>query len=329
MLFRPTVRRLLRYGRQLADLERPIVLMYHRVADLAVDPWRLAVSPEHFAVQIEVLTKERFAVPMYWLAKELRAGRLPRKAAAVTFDDGYADVLENALPILERFSCPVCVFISTDMLRSDCGFWWDTLSHMIFEPVCLASELHLELHGKSYWWRLSEDARQTGTTPAIGREALHATLHGLLKPLRPDYRQSVLRRLAVWAGVDLNLHHHDRVMTADELCRLAGADAVEIGAHTRTHPSLPNLSRSEILREIGESRRDCEALIDQPVSGFAYPFGDWNDVSVQAVRDTGLQYGVTTAGTEVSAESDPFLIPRIAVANWKQTDFQREILSYG
>src|SRR5438105_34157 len=92
----------LRATRQLTSMQRPIVLLYHRVANLASDPWHLAVSPERFAVQIEILARERTIVPMTWLAKKLRDGRLPRRAAAITFDDGYADVFHNALPVLQR-----------------------------------------------------------------------------------------------------------------------------------------------------------------------------------------------------------------------------------
>jgi peptidoglycan/xylan/chitin deacetylase (PgdA/CDA1 family) len=329
MLRRLTISNLSRAGRLLAGIERPIVLMYHRVASLPVDPWRLAVSPERFACQIELLTRERRVVPMHWLAKELREGRLPRRVAAVTFDDGYADVLENALPIIRRFNCPACVYITTDVLHSPHGFWWDMLSRIILEAVCLPQVLGIEIDGRFYQWELSDSGQQTGASGATRREEVHAALHGLLKPLGAEYRRSLLQRLAAWAGTDMRLRQSDRTLTAQELHRLAASHAIEIGAHTRTHPSLLVLNGDELSQEIGESRRDCEAIIGRGVTGFAYPFGDYNDASVRAVRETGLDYAVTTAGREMSARSDPFRIPRILVANWEETDFRREVLSHG
>ena len=156
MYGRGIMSKFLRAGRRFADADRPIVLMYHRIACLPVDPWRLAVSPARFATQIGLLARERSIVPMDWLARELRANRLPRRTAAVTFDDGYADVLENALPILRRFNCPACVFITTDGIDLPRGFWWDILSRVILEPVNLPEHLAIDIDGEPWEWRLFE-----------------------------------------------------------------------------------------------------------------------------------------------------------------------------
>ena len=97
------LRRLSRVARHFVERERPAILMYHRVARVAHDPWQLAVWPERFAEQIEALVQLRRVVPLRWLAAELAQGRVPKKVAAVTFDDGYADILTEARPILERY----------------------------------------------------------------------------------------------------------------------------------------------------------------------------------------------------------------------------------
>src|SRR3954452_13037923 len=106
MRIRPALRMLSLAARQIIRSERPIVLLYHRVETLAADPWQLAVTPGRFARQIALLRHRRRVVPLSWLAGELAAGRLPRRAAALTFDDGYGDVFRNALPILKAEQCP-------------------------------------------------------------------------------------------------------------------------------------------------------------------------------------------------------------------------------
>src|SRR5262245_34238352 len=78
----------------------PVILMYHSVDDRRgrSDLWGLSVSPQNFASQIEALTSERTVVPLEELARSVRAGRLPRGVAAITFDDGYANNATYAKP---------------------------------------------------------------------------------------------------------------------------------------------------------------------------------------------------------------------------------------
>jgi peptidoglycan/xylan/chitin deacetylase (PgdA/CDA1 family) len=329
MTARRTISKLLNLGRRLAGTQRPIVLMYHRVAKVTADPWQCAVAPERFARQIDILKRDRNVVPMHWLAKQLREGRLPRKAVAITFDDGYADVFQNALPILRQFGCPATVFITTQAIGDRHGFWWDVLSRIVLETAHLPPRLAIDLVGERREWQLFDDRSKTTDDDAITREALHATLHALLKPMVPSRRASVLDQLAAWAGTTADLRLSDRAMTAAELRQLAAADEIEIGGHTLTHPSLPLVSSHDLRHEVAQSCRDCEAMTGQPVTGFAYPFGDCNDASVQAVETSGLQYALTTIQREIGPRTHPFRIPRILAADWDEADFQSKVLNHG
>ena len=80
--------------------------MYHRVDDPPWDPWGLAVPPARFREQIAALKKHRVLVSMEDLATGLATGALPPRAAALTFDDGYADNALLAKPILEELEAP-------------------------------------------------------------------------------------------------------------------------------------------------------------------------------------------------------------------------------
>lgn len=100
-----------------------LILGYHRVADLQSDPHGLAVSVEHFAQQLEVLQRLAQPLPLAQLVAHLKAGTLPPRAVALTFDDGYADVLYQALPLLERYEIPATLFVVTGCLGEP--FWWE------------------------------------------------------------------------------------------------------------------------------------------------------------------------------------------------------------
>src|ERR1700748_2157209 len=93
--------------RQIVPLPpRPVILMYHRIAEPAFDPWGLAVSPARVEEQLEMLKRRRAPMARDDLADRCRRRRLPADAVAVTFDDGYVDNLKFAKPRLEAAGVP-------------------------------------------------------------------------------------------------------------------------------------------------------------------------------------------------------------------------------
>src|SRR6266545_4224534 len=101
---------LARRVRQLVDPGVPI-LLYHRVTRLSSDPFEIAVSPERFAEDLEWIRRYAHPLPLAQVCDALAGRKLPRGTAAVTFDDGYVDVLDEARPLLERFDVPATVFV--------------------------------------------------------------------------------------------------------------------------------------------------------------------------------------------------------------------------
>src|SRR5438045_3041258 len=122
----------------------PVILMYHRVADVRHDPWGLAVAPERFDEQIAYLKQDRTPMSMEEFVQRLRNKNLPANAVAVTFDDGYRDNLVNAKPVLARYGVPATLFLATGFVDQDTPFWWDELATMILsstQPVHDRQEL--------------------------------------------------------------------------------------------------------------------------------------------------------------------------------------------
>ena len=324
------LRKLRGVARHLVERERPVILSYHRVARLAHDPWQLAVWPERFAEQISALVQLRRVVPLRWLAAELSQGRAPKRVAAVTFDDGYADFLAESRPILERYECPGTIFLVTGAIGKSCAFWWDELSRIVLETPLLPTELEIEIAGRVYRWR--NDGRLIGfaedgasDSPALARKQLHDELYRLLRPLEPESRSELLMRLCNWAGIEIGTASAHRPLTAAEVRRLAEPGFVDIGAHTVTHPALSLLGEADQRSEIAGSRAACEDLIGEPIHTFAYPFGDFNDTSAACVRDAGFACACATHPGRVSKQSDPMRLPRIATGNWSGDHLARQL----
>src|SRR5271165_2456680 len=72
---------------------RPLILMYHRIADNPVDYFGLSVCPTRFEEHLRVLRRTRYPLPLTDFVRDLVAGSLRSNAVASTFDDGYVDNL--------------------------------------------------------------------------------------------------------------------------------------------------------------------------------------------------------------------------------------------
>src|SRR5262249_44019847 len=97
-----TLRRVIRRFRERFRFA-PLILLYHRVANLPSDPQLLSVTPKHFREHLEILRQSAHPMRLQDMVRALRKNQLPRTAVAVTFDDGYADNLHNGKPLLDHY----------------------------------------------------------------------------------------------------------------------------------------------------------------------------------------------------------------------------------
>jgi peptidoglycan/xylan/chitin deacetylase (PgdA/CDA1 family) len=284
-----------------------IILGYHRVSD-GPDPYQLGVSSENLAEQLAVLARVAHPLPVKQLPQLLAAGQLPKRAVAVTFDDGYAEVLHRAKPLLARFGVPATVFVISGALGSE--LWWDRLDRISARAQSLDRRLMLPIGDAVFNWPL--DGIETSA------EGLRRALYPKLRALDQPARDAVLDQL----GEHMRVHRHvseiglQRVVTADELRCLGDGDLVEIGAHTVTHPALSQLSAQQQRQEIANSRRDLEAALEQPVTGFSYPFGDTSPGVDTMVHQAGFNYACGSRNAVAWRGTDPFFLPRFWVPNW-------------
>jgi len=303
--------RISRAVRRLGGRMDPVILMYHRVADVAVDPWELAVSPRHFAEQMAVLRRDREPVPLDWLVREIVAGRRPARAVAVTFDDGYLDVLGQAKPILDRNDVPATLFLTTGTLGSAAGFWWDRLASIVFATDRIPAGLALSF----------ADAPDT-----TDRERFHLCLWRAIRLLGPQARERALDELARALG--RTPREDAPIMSDDEARALAADGRVTLGAHSVTHPSLPSLSEDAQRAEMAESKRRVEEIAGTAIKRFAYPFGDFDERSARLAREIGFEFAVSTEPGAATSARDLYRLPRYTVGDWNGDRFAAALATF-
>lgn len=303
--------------RRRAQEAHGLVLMYHRVASVPVDPWGLAVSPSNFADQVSTLSRHADIVPLARMRDSLRQGQSPRPVVSITFDDGYSDNLELAKPILERFRSPATVFVATGFTGRPDAFWWDRLAHAVLLPKTLPTMLQLGDGTTGFTW---SEARLDQTA----RRRLHDNLWDWLDR-RPEKDRLVdLDHLERWAGVGQPDRRWSRAMTETEMRKLVEGGLVDVGAHTVSHPRLTRLPREQRQAEIVDSRNDCRRMLGVEPSCFAFPNGDHDAECVGLVRDAGFAVACTSRPDLVWASGDAHAMPRVSVADcpgdtlWRQ-----------
>lgn len=285
----------------------PLILMYHRIAQDELDPWQLCVSPTHFAAQMACLRRERRPMRLADLTDAMARGCCPRKAVVVTFDDGYRDNLDVALPILERFGVPATVFCTAGAIGRPEGFWWDRLAGLLLGVPRLPSTLVLDRDDAPARFEVGQD----------GRLAFFREVWAHLRPLPESKREKVLAEISHWCGAsEGNAPAAPATLTRDELRALASSGLVDIGAHSVTHPALSSLPIDAQRREIVDSKAQLEHLLGRTLTSFAYPFGNQGPDTAALVREAGFRAACTTEAAAVRAGNDPLQLPRLTVGDW-------------
>lgn len=301
---------------------RPVILMYHRIAEETFDPWGLAVAPGKFDQQLSWLVKHRTLLPLPEFAALHERGDLPQDAVAVTFDDGYACTAAAAAALLERHRVPATIFLPAGLIGTRRRFWWDELAEIVMNHP--GTTIHTR--GRSV--ELGERQDRDFVWPRDNRKRTprQKSFYALWAELQPlplaEIERSLTEVLAQYpAAIE---DERQRLMTAKE-ARSILSDRIEFGSHALSHVSLPGLSAAEKAHEIRSSVAACEKLTGRRPVSFAYPFGDFDPESEALVADAGFACACTVEPRAVAANEDLFALPRIKVGNWTWRQLRQEV----
>ena len=264
------------------------IFMYHAVVEKPLTlPDYCFISADQFADQMAWLAGQRIAVrPLVEAVSALEAGDLKEPTVAITFDDGYRNNVEVALPALERHGLPATIFLTTGVLGGDRALWPSRLNIALMATQCHELE-----------WR--------GTAVSLGnvgeRAAALARLQEAVKREAGDNPEEAVAEIESALDVPCDpLVPRDSpfaMMDSADIARATASGLIEFGAHTVSHPILSQLDDARLKAELDESIDAVEALTGRACCSFAYPNGrlvDFDDRSVRHLSGRGVEVAVAT-----------------------------------
>ena len=303
-----------------------LILLYHHVIQTRVDPWEMAVNPDHFRDHLEVLSNDYKVMPL----GDMATGKPSFSGAAIylTFDDAYRDNYTQVFPELRKRSLPATFFVATQILNENPTFWWEALEQVLLEKSPVPEILELRWpDGSVYRKKIGQLAINTRPwsawtgIPETRRQEIYLDLSARIKALPPDGQNDLTGQLLSWLDENPSSGFGSAKMTASQLSEVHQSGLVEIGAHSVHHPVLARLPEPIQIHEIANSKRQLEALLGKPVSTFAYPHGNYDNVTRALVCATGFAIACTTEEGSFDRRHDLMTLPRIWVKDWDKDQF--------
>ncbi len=276
------------------------VLMYHRILPKEDIRYRLEepgmiVTPETFALHLRQLKQHFDVIDLReWLELRAKGKPLPRRACAITFDDGWYDNYEFALPIIQQEQVPVTLFAVVEKIGTDFQFWPNLVSALLASNATNAMAEH-----PVFARALQQVSSVTDTS---NREYMAAVIRALKQSSDVD----------IFAALDaIGWQQHlaftlpRGLMNWDELRAMANSGWVKVGSHTCNHKRLNNtLPAADIIHEVVDSKTLLAQQLPEAIDIFCFPNGDYNTTALESVRSTYMA-AVTTQRGIVNARTTP------------------------
>ena len=308
-LWRSRVCDLARYARS----GQGLMLRYHSVcADAKSRPdyisASISVPAKLFEQQVSRVRRKYRCLTLDEVVDHIERRRpMPPRSVALTFDDGYLDNYQYALPILAKHRVPATIYLVSSTLTENKPVWTSVLRYGLMNSPLKRASLP-DAAGVTSIFVLEDSAQRD-------KAVRHYTnvLNILSARRRDDLLAELLRQLRVEHVPDA-AHWF---LSRSQILEMMG-HGVTFGAHTLTHPNLPGIDGAEARREIEGSRRDLEACLGTPVQHFSYPnsgalYPHFDDAIESHVRQAGFRSAVTSVRGWLSETTNPFRIHRIGV----------------
>ncbi len=290
------------------------ILIYHRVLRQPDELFPLEVDAARFEAQMLAVRKLFHVLPLSEAVFRLKDGCLPARSACITFDDGYADNVEVAFPILQRLQIPATFFVADGFLDGGIMFN-DRIMEMIRNiriPLLDLTSLGMD---------------RLPLTSLEQKRAAIAYLLSRLKYASLEKREEWLIEIERIAGTVPAAH---LMMRSQQVRELFDA-GMEIGGHTVNHPILASIDMASSESEILRNKERLEKITNHPVKLFAYPNGkpqtDYNAEHVALIEKLGFDAAVSTRPGVSYRHSDYFQLPRFTPWDLSPTRFSLRLLN--
>lgn len=272
---------------------RPLVLGYHRVVtDFASasrnDMPSMLISTAMFERHMDFLGRHFEFVSPDAVGEAVRNRTpFPRPVAAVTFDDGYEDVYENAIPILKRKGIPAAVFVVTDLIGRSAWQIHDKLFHLVEKGYSVWDNPRREFHAVL-------NALDLPAGDILGDASATRTPQSTVSALLPRLSQYDVKRVmaSIEGHIGNGFVNIPRSVSWPMLKQLL-RDGFTVGSHTRSHVSLPMESDATTDAQLRGSKQLLEEQLGTRIDHFAYPGGQFTPAVVDALANAGYRYAYT------------------------------------
>lgn len=317
--FKGMVKKVLSWGAPLLWRARRapglLVLTYHRVLPTN-HPGRRAeqpgmyVSPETLAMHIQLLKKYFVLTHLDdWLDAVRRNATLPRRACALTFDDGWKDNYTYALSVLKSNQAPATVYLVSDFVGGRYAFWPNQLARLVSQPIAAGVWQTL-----APWLRdLITASASRSRLPLEGLDAESVDqIIGACKSARTD-KEMLAALASVKVPAPEETADAGSLMTWNEIQEMAGTGLIRFGSHSRHHTRLsPELPMTELRDEIQGSWQVINQKLPEAPRTFCFPNGNCFPAAIDLVRTSYLG-AVTTVHGWNRRRTDPYQLMRVGM----------------
>ncbi len=295
------------------------ILAYHRIfplpgKDYPFSEGTISATPEEFDKQMKFVSKNFSVINFERLSNAISSGKpLPKNSLIITFDDGYADNYEIAWEILKKYGLTATIFLATSFVESSNLFWFDKLSYII-----------KRFSGGSI--NFGKYVFETGNK---NREMIRESVMLIFRSVSEKERVKLYSYLEKQCNVSIPSEHIAlaRPLSWDQILEMSDG-GIEFGSHTVSHPFLSNLTKSEMMYELLESKNFIEQQLGKEIKSIAYPFGSYDHRVMNCAKNCGYQFGISYEhNVKKFDENNLFNIPRIHVeTDVDYTLFQANLL---
>ena len=285
------------------------VFCYHKVTNLKKEELLgtpdedLAVNIKIFENQIKYLVNNFKVIDPYELTDIEKIKSTKEKKVLITFDDGYLDNLENALPILKKYKVNAIIFITTNFIGNNEAPWWELLWDILQNSDDFIFE------GKKF--NLLKNRKN--------KKEIFEFLRNKFFFLKKKEQIELIKKIFHENKAEFSFKIKSNFLNKENIRNLSKEDLIHIGAHTHNHQNLRLLNDNETKEEILSSKKILEDLTQTSVDFFAYPYGTKNSykkMDYKILKDNKFKLAFTTEFNNYKIGShSPFFIPRMGLGN--------------
>lgn len=277
------------------------IITHHKVSSMC--DWHLqSLTVSELESQIKYILKTFKIISLEELTMSILDKKpIPRRAVAITFDDGYRDVYTNAFPIFKKYDIPMTIFLTVDPIEKRELFWFDKVSYVIWNTELKNIELddfcHMKLENRK--------DRSVAVTKILY----------LLKKIPEEQKLFMIEKLIKNSDVYIPQYLGDDTVLSWEEIKEMSDFGINFGAHSMTHPILTKITTQHARYEVVQSKKKIEEKLKYQVTSFSYPNGLYKDINqeiIDIVRDAGFKSAVTQIPCSITLRSCPLFFGRLS-----------------